>query len=99
MSVEWELLEHEVLCGLLVRLEDDRYDNLMIEALPSVHLSRWQGCSHFESRLARVELAIVHDKVQPRAAAERQRLVNGLFEEAIFHDSPNPQQRKNCGSL
>ena len=86
MLVEREILGHEVLCGLLVRLEDDRYGNLIIEALPSVRLTRWQGFYRFDSHLAREELAIVHDKVRLRAA-ERQRLGNSLFDEAIFHDS------------
>lgn len=61
---------HKSLCSLLVHLEEDEslhYGILTIEALPSARLTRRQECCHFGSRLALVEAAIVHDRVQLRA--------------------------------
>ena len=96
-----EIRGRESLCSLPVRLEEDEslhYGSLMIEALPSVRLTKWQECCHSDSCLALFERAIVHDKVQLRAG-EIWGLANSLFEEAIYHDSSNLLQQDNCGSL
>ena len=68
--VRRETRGHESLCSLLVHLEDPeslRYGMLIFEALQSVHLTRWQGCFHFDSLLALVELGTAHDKVELHA--------------------------------
>ena len=96
-----EIHGRESLCSLPVRLEEDEslhYGILMIEALSSVPLTKWQECCHFDSCLALLEQAIVHDKVQLRAG-EIWGLANSLFEEAIYHDSSNLLQKDKCGSL
>ena len=62
-----------------------------------MHLTKWQGCYHFDILHALVELAIVYDKVQPRAV-EKWGLANSLSE-AIYRDSPSLLLQDNCGSL
>ncbi len=68
--VQMELRGQESLYSLLVRLEEDeslRSGILLIEVWPSVALTRGRDCCHFDSPLALVESAIVHDKVQLHA--------------------------------
>lgn len=92
---------YKSLGSLLVHLEEDenlRYGILMIEALPSARLTRWQECCHFGSHLALLEAANVRDKVQLRAM-KREGLGNSLFEVAICHESLNLLQQEVCGSL
>lgn len=101
VEVRREIRGHKNLCSLPVHLEEDEslhYGILMIEALPSVCLTRWQECRHFDSRLALVGAVIVHDKVQLRAV-ETRGLANSLFVEAIYRDSPNILQQGVRGSL
>lgn len=69
--VQRKLRERERLCSLPVHLgeaESLHYGILMTEAWPSVRLTKWLECCHFDSRLALVEPAIVDDKVQLRVA-------------------------------
>ena len=99
--VQKEVRGHKSLCSLLVHLGEDenlRYGILRSEALPSVRLTRWQACGHFDSRLALVEVVIVHEEVQLRAV-ERWGLANSLFEEEIYHDTPNLLQGEVRGRL
>ena len=70
VGVQWKIREHESLCSLPVRWEADdglHFGILMLEAWPPVHLTTLQGCCHFDTLHALVELAIVYEKVQPRA--------------------------------
>ena len=64
-----EIRGQKSLCSLLVLVEEDeslRYGTLMAEGLPSVRLTRLQGCCRFDSLLALVEAVIVHDRGQLR---------------------------------
>lgn len=101
MVVQREIRGYTSLCSLLVHLEADeslRYGIPTHEALPSVCVTRSQACCHFDSRPALAEVAIVLEEVQ-LGAVEKRELANSLFEEAIYHDTPNLLQQELRGSL
>ena len=96
-----EIRGQKSLCSLLVHVEEDeslRSGTLMTETLPSVRLTRWQGCCRFDSLLALVEAVIVHDRVQLRVVGMKGQ-ANSLFEEAIYHDSSNLLRQEVRASL